>query len=1190
MFLKNVPPVVALHTEWRSYGPTRSFSLPLCFNDTDSDISTPGTPIPEKVQMIIDGLRSTQSSLDMSSEYEGNLQAGPAPAPGYTSKAGDATHKARHRSTMAGVRADDQRADPVGAGSRSPDSDSDDSVDRGIEEAIQEYLKEKGDHKRKLEPATSPSQVPKQAKRGLFLSDSPKHSDSNKILTASSNHIPKSAKASYSVAIDKKRFKNDRSSEGNLIPCKKGDLNKAVKNFSFESQKHPFDLTTYPYKVQPLGALKVVEESPDSSSDDGIEEAIQHYQLEKKKDNPEDPRKSSKPLRLNEESDSSSDDGIEEAIRRYQLEKQIEKSRNVTKVSKPSQPKQTQVSKATAPSLDHSGTRAIKKQKVLTKKKKKERSPRPALSVPVASCDSLSRPVDSHEVKDNCVNLTKNTTLLEVQSPAPLKVNTTAELMCAEAILDISKAVMPEAFAHSTALTNNCVQSTFLDRDGSNCLDNKSDESSVDSDDGIEQEIRKFLELKAQMHNQPSGPPSFACAKEQVTPAQQKRKLDPSRNKKLKHSLSDRRKHKEENGSVSKGQGSKEGEEPHPNPLTLSDRHNIFRTQASATSAETAVPLHVVTTPKREGPMKNGEQKHSPISLKDTRDPGTNEGVSRSSSLKNEVSKSSMLAERRAQTGDKSSSLDSDEDLDAAIKDLLLTKKKVKKKMRDRKVRSRKSIHFGVVELCCLDEAESEKKAAPSEHKTLPNPNAPKSYISKSSRVKSKQNTNGRSVKSKMSKGTSERPKAEKKVKPSSQVEQTGEVRMPSDVDTQSCGGNLGAGRIEEDSGSVDSDDSIEQEIRRFLAEKAKLSTERTNDSEERKDSTVKTTVLMADGGVKLEAQQAEVPPTAGAQYTGLPDSGVSGQPGCREGEILQSIAQGLQVHLPQSADKRSPPAIVITSNSSSHLQADRQGDAGNALKRSQGIWEESNIENSSQGKAEASSVHKAGVVTPSTNTEPIRVHQVNFPAETGVSPLSQSPLYVSPPSPKRVREVRVASTSHRHDIPCSHQTRSFIPAGEVRCAVCPAAGGCENTGQDGFIEPSHHSTETPISVVSPVHTSAPARLPCGYFMHGRPREGNPGQNPTPSLLESTAHKDVVQAKPDERSNLEGNHVQRRSRDLGRADDRKVCPREREDRKRAEGELKGEGEEECVDETDYGSEERPSGSQRSKERRQSPRL
>ncbi|KAG7477245.1 hypothetical protein MATL_G00092090 [Megalops atlanticus] len=555
MFLKNVPPVVALHTEWRSYGPTRSFSLPLCFNDTDSDISTPGTPIPEKVQMIIDGLRSTQSSLDMSSEYEGNLKAGPALAPGCAGKAGDATHKARHRGAVAGIRVDDQRADPVGADFRNHDSDSDDSVDRGIEEAIQEYLKEKGDHKRKLEPATSPSQVPKQAKRELFLSDNPKHSESNKILTASSNHIPKSVKASYSVAIDKKRFKNERGSEGNLLPCKKGDLNKAVKNSSFESQKHPFDLTTYPYKVQPLGVLKVVEESPDSSSDDGIEEAIQHYQLEKKKENPEDPRKSSKPLRLNEESDSSSDDGIEEAIRRYQLEKQIEKSRHVTKVSKPSQPKQT----------------------------------------------------------------------------------------------------------------------------------------------------------------------------------------------------------------------------------------------------------------------------------------------------------------------------------------------------------------------------------------------------------------------------------------------------------------------------------------------------------------------------------------------------------------------------------------------------------------------------------------------------------QVNLPAEMGVSPLSQSPLYISPPSPKRVREVKVASASHQHDVACSHQTKSFILTGEVRCAVCPATGGHENTGQDGFIEPSHRSPETPISVMSPVHTSAPARLPCGYFMHGRPREGNPGQNPSPGLSENEAHKDTVQAKPGEWSNLEGNHVQSRSRDLGRGDDRKVCPREREDRKRGEGELKGGREEECIDETD-GSEERPSGSQRSKERRQSPRL
>uniref|UniRef100_A0A8C7U8U0 Protein phosphatase 1 regulatory subunit 26 N-terminal domain-containing protein n=1 Tax=Oncorhynchus mykiss TaxID=8022 RepID=A0A8C7U8U0_ONCMY len=348
MYLMNVPPVAAIHTEWKSScgGPPGGFSgLPICFNDSDSDLSTTGTPIPEKVQMIIESLRSTHSSLDMGNETEGNqvLQS----------------------------------------------SDSDDSVDRGIEEAIQEYLKEKDDHKRKAEPEPSTNilQPPKMPRREPppTVPEPPKpQSDSNKVLTAS-NQVPKSVKTETQDTTPpamKKRVKS-KTPTCKENPFKKlGTTSKAAvvqKLSSFERKRGPSISNPLSGKLKcPL--VKAVEEhlsDSDSSSDDGIEEAIQRYQQEKKRERHEGGgRQSSKPLLLlKEESDSSSsDDGIEEAIRHYQLEKQKEK-KSLPKLSLSLPPKHKQVSKAAAslycPESISSPAGAMKKHKLSKNKKKK---------------------------------------------------------------------------------------------------------------------------------------------------------------------------------------------------------------------------------------------------------------------------------------------------------------------------------------------------------------------------------------------------------------------------------------------------------------------------------------------------------------------------------------------------------------------------------------------------------------------------------------------------------------------------------------------------------------------------------------------------------------------------------------------------------------------------------------------------
>ncbi|KAG9354261.1 hypothetical protein JZ751_012385 [Albula glossodonta] len=1186
MFLKNVPPVVALHTEWRSYGPTRNFSLPLCFNDSDSDISTTGTPIPEKVQMIIDSLRSTQSSIDMSDEYEGTLHSGQAPLPGCTGKT-DVVHKARHRGAMGGVREDKQPVDSMEFSHLSPDSDSDDSVDRGIEEAIQEYLKEKGDYKRKLEPAASPSQVPKHPKRELPVSDTPKNSDSNKILTASSNHIPKRVRATHSVATEKKRIRNDRTNEGNPLPLKKGDINKAVKkSLSFETKKDPGTLTSHPSKGQNIRTGKLEDESPESSSDDGIEEAIRHYQQEKKKENSEGYKKPYNFDQPNEESDSSSDDGIEEAIRRYQQEMQKEKSKHVTKVSKLSQPKQTPGSKAPALYLDQSGIQAIKRQKVFTKKKKIERNFKPLISTPVASCYTLSRPEDNPDIKDNGVSATKNKYPSERPTPAHLKVNTTAELMCAEAILDISKAVMPEAFNHSAALPNNCIQSDFHSQDSINCLDRKSDESSVDSDDGIEQEIRKFLELKAQMHNQSSDTTSFACTPESAVEQQQQRKPDPSQDKKLRLSLSRKRKRKEES-NVSKAEeiNSQGKEEPHLQHLAPCDSNSIIMPQVSDTPGETDIALHVATTEKEEESTKNTEKKHSPISWKDAKDPGKEENSNPSSSV-NEVSKSSVSADRRAQTGDKSSSLDSDEDLDAAIKDLLLTKKKVKKKVRDRKLKSRKSVHFGAEELCLVEELETEKKKALTEHKNISNPKVPKSCMSKQ-KLTSKQSTNGRSIKPKLKKSTSVQLKTDKQVKSFCQVEHTGQGKGHTDVKPMLGVSSLGATPVEEDSSSVDSDDSIEQEIRKFLAEKAKLSMVRTKDGEEISDSIIITTESLTEGGIKLAAQQAEIPAPVEAPCKGPPSSAVSGQPEILEGKD-QSTYPGLEGHIPQSADKVSTPVVANTSSPSSGVQTDREVNTVKALNKSRASVKNSNTEKTNPDMGKGILVPEARPVSASSSTDPIYAHQVISSTEMDVH-VSHSPFNISSPIPARVREVKETGISDLQGVISSHEVKCLVPSHEGS-VLSSAPGNYENNIKNEFVEPSPRTTKTSTTAIPPFPNPTPVRQPGEHFLLGPARGDSVGQISSPGPAEN-----VVKIKKDQPLFLElsshgSNYVQIKNRDLNKGVDNKDDTRESDDHEREAGDIVREGQEECFDETGDESDERPSASQRSRDRKQFPRL
>ncbi|XP_035377525.1 protein phosphatase 1 regulatory subunit 26 isoform X1 [Electrophorus electricus] len=754
MFLKTVPPVVAVHSEWR---PAKSFSLPLCFNESTSDSdSAGGTPIPHKVQMIIDSLRSTQSS-DMSDGPRVSLDLPRSAGRRVKPCCPEAPASPRRPEADGGkLQAAELEA------SRS--SDSDDSVDRGIEEAIQEYLKEKVDHKRNVDAPTSPVRGPKVQRMDPGIPDPSKEvaqSVPAKVLTAS-NHVQKGSRADQPLAASKIKKR----------PSKENPVQRAFP--------------AKPSSDQMLPPLRIKEEEvPDSSSDDGIEEAIQRFQQEQR-DHHEGPR------RPKEAPDSSSDDGIEEAIWHYQREKRKEKSRRL--LPKPR-------GKVSAPPA---GPAAVQQFRKLPKKKTVKKSAAAEREVTHASPvgSAASHPLDAGSGGRDGAEDPR----AELQARPALSINTTAELMCAEAILDISKTVMPAAFqpdpsgpAGTPAHFLACHPPQGAGR---------SDDSSVDSEDGIEQEIQKFLELKAKMHEQlpmlATGPP--ACA---GTPAAAraplKKKGEEDRSKMLRLSLSRKRKHKEENGRGERRETARYvfKEEPQPNPIG----QDSSSTETSRTHSPIAVKHF---KPKQNSPGSVNKEKGSgcgPASPPNT--PRT------------------LAGSERNHSSDKSSSLDSDEDLDAAIKDLLKTKRKVKKKARDVKFKARRSAKG-------TETPETSKKPKPAaEQKSVP-PSKP----GKPDREPANPTGRDRGAKARGLKPqrAAKKPRAPAQGAEAEQAKSEAAHQPPAAAE----------------SSSVDSDDSIEQEIRKFLAEKAKGSG---------------APAVAADGkevterGVKVEEQQTWVTP-----------------------------------------------------------------------------------------------------------------------------------------------------------------------------------------------------------------------------------------------------------------------------------------------------------------------------------------
>ncbi|XP_033845930.1 protein phosphatase 1 regulatory subunit 26 [Periophthalmus magnuspinnatus] len=814
MYLMNAPPVAVTRPEWRTCGTPGGYSLPLCLNDSDSDLSTRGTPISDKVQMIIESLRSTQSSVEMGDEKEREVLSGQDGHPQVCKAVGSfAGANSKAQSPIV-----NQLINPTICND-SHDSDSDDSVDRGIEEAILEYLKEKDGPKGKGETCSEDFQTSKIPRSPSPIPGISRLNSESCSFFTSSKDLPKNLMAEKLISPTTYPIKKYIKHKASIT---EGSFAKQERNKPPSRSDLPIGQTNQPSKyLSDLIKLRAnPEEDSDSSSDDGIEEAIQKFQMEK---NLQNKTETQNVHTLSDDSDSTSDDGIEEAIRHYQLEQLKKKSILKPLFNKAKKP----VSKCTTKGLHGPNTGTTKKNKL---KKKRSKMKKEVLSANMPSntlLDGTKENVHAFKFED-----------LKGQSIHP-KTNTTAELMCAEAILDISKTVMPGAFEQTPGLGNTssvdaCVQSSLPNIK----LEDESDNSSIDSEDGIEQEIRRFLEQKAQMQKQTLG--SAAAP----TPSD------------------------ENEGETVKTNSAKK-----PGRLSLTKKRK-----------QKAEKLNFCT-------MSALSNVKGIMSLADSNDESTPP-----------ASPTSKL-QRKAQSGDKSSSLDSDEDLDLAIKDLLKTKKKLKKKTRDLKRKPEKCV----------------KKEMQGPLSKKSKPDLPKQSILRQSEKANYE----------LSYSTLPKDNTSEKACNTSQeciVRSESESYKVTDLTFSP----LTKPMKDEDS-SVDSDDSIELEIRKFLAEKAKVAT-----SEQSKNQTVSTNGISPvcaetkTEDVKQENQRAEIP----SKNILLPEQSTENRPLTentlpKEKVLLLSPQHLALWHTPAGAQSLSPSSPTC---SQSLLEpADGAGAAPNA-------------------------------------------------------------------------------------------------------------------------------------------------------------------------------------------------------------------------------------------------------------------
>ncbi|KFV08679.1 Protein phosphatase 1 regulatory subunit 26, partial [Pterocles gutturalis] len=724
MFLMNASPVVALQTKWESFGPARNYRYPVCFSESEGDVTR--TSVSAKVQMIINNLQSQESPLGMNNEYGCIMQKKQKGEKGTGTRVASSTtllqKRPQYPKCECTADSDDTDAEEnVGFGTLLLDSDSDDSVDRGIEEAIQEYLKTKNKSDQLLQRNAECSEdisrdkrfkrefsqnkmasnlLPVKFKAEMlseeYLSD---HLGIGKRLQpASPQSISSDDSFEQSIQAEIVQFLNEKKQQ-EISKCvigkdKKDSHVRSILKYNKETtnencgaikqgcsalllRHHPKlqKTSTQTKCLQP----KIQEEPSDFSRVNPayleMATASQPWLVEQNEDSEANCWETRGAL-INESmhtSDSSSDDGIEEAIQLYQLEK-IRKEAGHATDCVPLRREQfgtkgvADISASLTISSTKSASPEIHKSPV-SNKRKEINSKSTELESTSNEFNKLFKPLKKAR---RFVPPENKIAACELTLQASCRADTSAELMCAEAILDISKTIMPSQMGSDN---KSLAADSFFSpqRLSSSCCD--SDSSLVDSDDSIEQEIRAFLALKAQSESLGTKPPSLSHSIQMPLPSDQN-SLEPSLPKTLKLSLSHQRRLKRE------GRIAKQGASKTPEQLET----GLFQ-QGNYSEFPVLQEEHALSSPAE---LCDAQR----LSSKETRQ-------------QQQLMSSELSGSVGRDGSDESSSLDSDEDLDSAIKDLLRSKRKLKKKSKEQKSQCKKRVRFSETETQLLDEFSS---------------------------------------------------------------------------------------------------------------------------------------------------------------------------------------------------------------------------------------------------------------------------------------------------------------------------------------------------------------------------------------------------------------------------------------------------------------------------------------------------
>ncbi|OCT65307.1 protein phosphatase 1 regulatory subunit 26-like [Xenopus laevis] len=766
MFLVNVPPLATFQTKWAPFGQTTTCRIPVSFSESEEDLSR--AALSTQIQGVSNNLPSNESSLEVTVEYEGIMQENRKGD--FNIERGLKTHATvlkghpRESATLvATAEFKDNKDDNLEFGPQALESDSDDSVDRDIEDAIQEYLKKKGTGEASNEGLNTKSCT--SIGHEVLLKDPQNISAANTcpvgMVTASdtcnSFRLKELQRSSSPDSVS-----SDDSFEQSIKAEIEQFLNEKKQQNSKTSISSPPKVPRIEAPAKPT--FKTNKTSEKQNSNQGGSEILQKHASDSKCPRPSSetsktqpnacflkqnaktsaPSQKSTSIVMEELSDSSSDDGIEEAIQLYQLEK---KRQGVTPTITPEK-----VKSSTLADLQIN----------LESRKRKSLNSKPAAFQDISNCQPLfsKRPFLSRE--DSCLKR-------ETGAQTTCRAETATELLCAEAILDISKAILP-----SQPQSTNVIPAELPPPPPEPQSDS---DSLVDSDDSIEQEIRTFLARKAQ-EDGAGFPPVKEESTMETSPElgslSSKSKLSLTHKKKAKAIQSDLM--RKTLPSDKMGSNVEFNKQPQPDE----------RLQSSGKLSAKSAPS--------EMNMRTGE---SLVVLEVST--ALNRGRGRSHELARSYSR-----------GDKSSSLDSDEDLDTAIKDLLKSKRKCKKRPKDGKSQCKKRVRFDQTISKPLEISEDSRQPPinpPFIKSCLLNSNTAKENSPEKSKKRREEKAVERSVPS---------------VSFPPQCNKDGQ-HMPACASDEPSS-KTRAFHDAQDSSSVDSDDSIEQEIRKFLAKRARES------------------------------------------------------------------------------------------------------------------------------------------------------------------------------------------------------------------------------------------------------------------------------------------------------------------------------------------------------------------------------